>query len=53
MFRDDGFRAAYLTALGAVPSDLDYGASVEAALEALADHLETHLDVAGLLELAR
>jgi len=51
MFADDGFRAAWLGGFG-VRSDLGYDASVEAALEALAAHLERHLDVAGLLGLA-
>ncbi|MBS0123995.1 cobyric acid synthase [Thetidibacter halocola] len=52
MFADDGFRAAWLSALGAAPSGLGYDAGVEAALDALADHLEAHLDVGGLLALA-
>ena len=53
MFADDGFRRAWLTRLGARASDLGYDDGVEATLDALADHLETHLDVAGLLGLAR
>ena len=53
MFGNDRFRSAFLTALGAVPSGLDYGQGVEATLDALAAHLEAHLDVAGLLALAR
>ncbi|WP_283644661.1 cobyric acid synthase [Marinovum algicola] len=53
MFADDGFRRAWLTQLGARASDLGYDDGVEATLDALADHLETHLDVAGLLGLAR
>ncbi len=52
MFRDDGFRAAWLAGFGA-GSSLSYAAGVERALEALADHLEGHLDVAGLLAAAR
>lgn len=52
MFRDDAFRAAYLTALGAVPSQSAYAAGVEATLDALATHLESHLDVDGLLAIA-
>lgn len=52
MFAGDAFRAAFLSALGA-PSSARYGAEVEAALDALADHLEAHLDVAGLFALAR
>ena len=53
LFAADDFRAAYLRGLGARPSGLNYDAGVEAALDALAAHLEAHLDVPGLLGLAR
>lgn len=52
-FASDDFRRAFLARLGAAPSRLDYDAGVEQALDALADHLEAHLDVDGLLALAR
>jgi adenosylcobyric acid synthase len=52
MFRDDGFRAAFLAQFGVV-SETGYSSGVEVTLDALADHLETHLDVAGLLDVAR
>jgi adenosylcobyric acid synthase len=52
MFADDGFRRAWLAGFGVTASGR-YGATVEATLDALADHLEAHLDVAGLLALAR
>ncbi|MBO6774974.1 MAG: cobyric acid synthase [Marinibacterium sp.] len=52
MFRDDAFRAAFLRELGAESGGLAYGAGVEAALDDLATHLETHLDVDGLIALA-
>jgi adenosylcobyric acid synthase len=52
MFRDDAFRAAWLAGLG-VDSRLAYGAGVEAALDALAAHVEAHLDVDGLFATAR
>ncbi len=52
MFSGDAFRAAFLDRLGA-PSATRYGATVEVTLDALADHLEAHLDVEGLLALAR
>ncbi|MEL7091215.1 MAG: cobyric acid synthase [Pseudomonadota bacterium] len=52
MFADDDFRKAWLAGFG-VSSDVAYGAAVEETLEALADHLETHMDVDGLLALAR
>jgi adenosylcobyric acid synthase len=53
MFSDDSFRAAFLAARGAATSGLRYGAEVERVLDALAAHLEAHLDVAGILALAR
>lgn len=53
MFRDDGFRRAFLGKLGAESSDLDYDASVEQTLDALAAHLETHLDLEALFAAAR
>jgi len=53
MFRDDGFRAAYLSVLGATPAEASYGETVERTLDALADHMEAHLDVPGLLDIAR
>ena len=51
LFASDGFRAAYLKGLG-VTSDLAYEQSVEDVLDALAQHLETHLDIDMLLEMA-
>lgn len=53
MFRDDDFRAAWLAELGAEPSRFGYGEALERTLDALADHMESHLDVGGLLEVAR
>ncbi len=53
MFAEDGFRAGFLRQIGAAASGLSYGAGVEATLDALAAHLEAHVDVAGLLGLAR
>ncbi len=52
MFAGDGFRAAFLGRFGAA-SNSAYDASVGAALDALADHMQRHLDVAGLFALAR
>ena len=52
MFTDDGFRAAFLSRFN-VKSQTQYGAGIETILDALADHLELHLDVSGLLEIAR
>ncbi len=53
MFADDDFRAAYLTTLGARSSGVSYAATVETTLDALAAHLEEHLEVTDLLALAR
>lgn len=53
MFASDRFRAAFLAALGAAPSTHSHAATVEATLDALAAHLERHIDVAGLFALAR
>ena len=53
LFTSDAFRAAYLHGLGIAAPLRSHGASVETVLEALADHIEAHLDVPGLLALAR
>ena len=52
LFGANAFRDAYLTSLGAAPAPQDYDARVETTLDALADHLETHLDVDALLKIA-
>ncbi len=53
MFRDDDFRAAFLQSMGALAGGASYDATVETTLEALADHIEAHLDVTALLNAAR
>ncbi|MEO1557412.1 MAG: cobyric acid synthase [Pseudomonadota bacterium] len=53
MFRNDGFRAAWLAGFGVSARATSYDQTVEATLDALADHLETHLDVPALLACAR
>lgn len=53
LFRDDGFRQAYLKSLGAEVSAVGYGDTVQATLDALAEHLEEHLDIDGILNVAR
>jgi adenosylcobyric acid synthase len=53
VFTSDAFRRAYLAKLGVAPANESYGARVDDALNALADHIETHLDVDGILALAR
>ncbi|MXU66073.1 cobyric acid synthase [Oceanomicrobium pacificus] len=52
LFASDGFRAAYLAALGAAPSTLAYGDAVTSTLDALADHLEKHADIDAILKIA-
>lgn len=53
LFRDDGFRAAFVRELAVPASYLAYDLAIQETLDTLADHIETHLDVVGLLELAR
>jgi adenosylcobyric acid synthase len=53
LFTSDAFRRDYLARLGFAASHESYGARVESALDALADHIEAHLDVEGILNLAR
>jgi adenosylcobyric acid synthase len=52
LFASDGFRRAFLAGLGAATSDLRYEHEVEAALDALAGHLEQHVDIDRLLAVA-
>jgi len=51
LFADDRQRAAWLARLGAAPSDYSHEARVEAALDALAAHLEAHVDCEALFGL--
>jgi adenosylcobyric acid synthase len=53
LFTSDAFRSAFLARLGISSSGAPYRGKVESALDALADHIERHLDVEGLLALAR
>ena len=53
LFADDNQRAAWITRLGGAVSGLNYEAGVEAALDALAAHLEAHLDIDALIRIAR
>lgn len=52
LFTGDAFRKAWLTEFG-VASTLAYDTQIESALDALADHLEAHLDIDALLAIAR
>ncbi|NJM30311.1 MAG: cobyric acid synthase CobQ, partial [Rhizobiales bacterium] len=49
----DAFRSAYLASLGLESGGLAYEQVIEETLDGLADHLETHLDLDRILELAR
>jgi len=53
LFGADTARAALLRRFGAVAGVREYRSEIEAALDALADHLEAHVDIDGLLTLAR
>ena len=53
LFADDNQRAAWIARLGGSAAGLDYEAGVEAALDALAAHLEAHLDIDALVRIAR
>ena len=53
LFAADGFRSAFLARLDAPVSDLAYERSIDATLDGLAAHLESHLDLNALLALAR
>lgn len=52
LFASDAQRSAWLERLGAGPSVIAYEDRVEAALDALAAHLASHLDLEALLSLA-
>ncbi|MEX0316986.1 MAG: cobyric acid synthase [Ruegeria sp.] len=51
LFASDAFRTSYLAGLG-VASDVAYEDGVDRTLDALADHLEQHMDLDLLLSLA-
>lgn len=51
-FAGDEFRRNYLLSLGAEASDLVFESLIESTLDALAEHLEHHLNLDQLLELA-
>ncbi|MEL6318279.1 MAG: cobyric acid synthase, partial [Pseudomonadota bacterium] len=53
LFGATGFRTEMLRRFGATAEPIDHAASIETTLDQLADHLEAHLDIDGLLALAR
>jgi adenosylcobyric acid synthase len=52
LFTVDAFRKAWLANFG-IASSLAYESRIETALDALADHLERHLDIEQILKIAR
>ncbi len=52
MFHQDAFRKAFLENLGAQTSRTSYAQTVETTLDALADHMEAHLNIDALLSRA-
>jgi adenosylcobyric acid synthase len=52
LFAADAFRAAFLADIGKPVTHHDYAQSVTDTLDALAEHLETHMDIDALLGLA-
>ncbi len=52
LFSNDSYRAAFLNSFGAT-SSVTYSNEIETVLDNLADHLEEHLDVEGMITLAR
>jgi len=53
LFGADAFRQKFLESLGVKGGGIDYRASVESALDSIADHLERHLDIGAILAAAR
>jgi adenosylcobyric acid synthase len=51
-FSADGFRHAFLKSLGAHVTQFNFEQEIEDTLDALAQHLETHLDLDAILALA-
>ncbi len=53
LFASDGFRRAFLEGLGAAAGEFAYEHTIETTLDALAAHLDRHLDLSALLAAAR
>jgi len=51
-FNHDAQRRDFLKKLGATPGDFSYDGRIDEVLDALAAHLEAHIDLDGLLKLA-
>jgi adenosylcobyric acid synthase len=53
LFSSDRYRAGFLASIGASASSLTFESEIEVTLDALAAHLETHVDCDRILALAR
>ena len=53
IFSSDTYRAAFLKSLGAPASSTTYSNEVEITLDALADHLEEHLNIDQMISMAK
>ena len=53
MFCDDEFRSCFLEECGENGCSFGYDASTDKVMDALADHMQRHLDIDGLLNLAQ
>ncbi|MEO1066554.1 MAG: cobyric acid synthase [Pseudomonadota bacterium] len=53
IFASDGFRAAFLKNLGGKAGDFSYDQRIEDTLDALGEHMERHVALDRLLEIAR
>ena len=52
LFASDAFRASFMSGIGAPVLPMNYSAGVDSTLDALADHLENHMDIDLVLSLA-
>ena len=53
IFSSDDFRKSYLASFGLQTSDLSYNSLIDETLNQLADHMETHVDLDRLYEMAK
>jgi len=53
IFSSDTFRTEFINGLGGNAESTSYDKSIEAILDRLAAHLETHINIDGLLDIAR
>lgn len=53
LFTDDAFRTHFLSRFGELDQTVNYAQEVDHTLDALADHLEAHLDIDAMLNIAR